>query len=368
MRRAIHLFILIATASTCGYAQAKKIILFLGDAGGIPTLNAASWYKYGHPQKLFIQSMPHLALMDTSAADDLVTDSAAGMSAIVTGVKTNNGVISESADAFPGKQEGRPLETVLEYAEQHGLATGVLSNMDMTDATPAACYAHVNDRKLSGKIFAQVFSPRFGNGIDLIIGGGRDSILDAAGKIGLNAESAMREKGYAFHGSLQEIRDEDRRVIVLMNTEFPVETAVDKAIQILSRNPKGFFLMVEWDMHTDQLRPGLEHVIEMDNAIRRTAERADKRTLIIFTADHSFGLRLVRGKVGEALLPEGASGNGSAGAKKTNIVIDDTHTGEEVLVSAMGPGAKLIHGFFANTDLFHIMMAAYGWEKLPQKH
>jgi alkaline phosphatase len=73
---------------------AKNVILFIGDAGGIPTLHAASVYKYDHPQKLCIQTMPHLALMDTSAADVWVTDSAAGMSAIVTGQKTLNGVIS----------------------------------------------------------------------------------------------------------------------------------------------------------------------------------------------------------------------------------------------------------------------------------
>jgi alkaline phosphatase len=364
MKRAIFLLILIATASPSIQAKARNVILFIGDAGGIPTLNAASWYKYGHPQKLFIQSMPNIALMDTSAADYLVTDSAAGMSAIVTGEKTNNGVISESASAKPGKQDGKTLETILEYAEQRGLATGVLSNMDVTDATPAACYAHVNDRSESGKIFSQVFTPRFGDGIDLIIGAGRDSILAATEKMGLKTESAMREKGYAFYGSLQDITNKDKRVIVLLNTEdFPVEMAVHRAIQILSRNPKGFFLMVEWDTHTDHLRPGLNHVIELDNVIRKTAETANKGTLIIFAADHSFDLRLLRGKVGESLLPETESGDESTQMKRSNIAVGGGHTGEQVLVAAQGPGAKRVHGFIVNTDLFHIMMAAYGWEK-----
>ena len=363
MKRAI-LFLAFATALVHGaQAQARNIILFIGDAGGIPTMNAASWYKYGQPQKLFIQSMPHIALMDTSAADAYVTDSAAGMTAIVTGRKTNNGVISQSAAARPGKRDGETLKTILEYAEEHGLSTGVLSNMNMTDATPAACYAHVNDRDQSGKIFAQVFNPRFGDGVDLIIGDGRDAMLAAARKIGLDVESAMREKGYAFHGSLPDISDKDDRVIALMNThDFPVEEAVGRAIQILSRNPKGYFLMAEWDTHTDELRRGLNQLIELDNVIRKTAQSVGDETLIIFAADHSFDLRLLRGKVGEPLLP-GTESGGTGHVMRPNIVVGGGHTGEEVVVAARGPGAERVHGFIANTDLFHIMMAAFGWDE-----
>ena len=102
MKRTIFALCLLLAAASWAQTQARNVILFLGDAGGIPTLNAASWYKYGRPQKLFIQGMPNIALMDTSAADYLVTDSAAGMTAIVTGEKTNNGVLSQSAEAQRG--------------------------------------------------------------------------------------------------------------------------------------------------------------------------------------------------------------------------------------------------------------------------
>ena len=368
MRRALFGLVLILAISQGIQAQARNVILFIGDAGGIPTINAASWYKYGQPQKLFIQHMPNIALMDTSAADALVTDSAAAMTAIVTGEKTNNQVISESAAAIPGKQDGTPLETILEYAEQHGLATGVLSNMDMTDATPAACYAHVNNRHLSGKIFAQVFNPRFGDGVDLIIGSGRDQILAAVQKEGVDAESAMREKGYSFYDSLQSITDQDKRLIVLMNTEyFSVDDAVQRAIRILSQNPKGFFLMAEWDTHTDHVKVGLDRMIELDNVIRKTAETVADDTLIIFAADHSFDLRLIRGRVGQPLLSAAEPGSESAKEKRPNLEISDNHSGEEVLVAAKGPGSERVHGYIANTDLFHIMMAAYGWEEPRSK-
>jgi len=343
--------------------RAKNVILFLGDAGGIPTLSIASIYKYNDPQKLFIQHLPHIALMDTSAADEWVTDSAAGMSAIVTGQKTNNGVLSQSATAVRGKEDGEILETILEYAEQHGLSTGVLSNMDMTDATPAACYAHSNDRSFSAAIFAQILTPRFGDGVDLVIGGGRKEILTATEKIGLSIASALSQRGYAFYDSIQSITGNERRVVALFdNGEFDVSYATERAIHILSRNPKGYFLMVEWDMHPDNLKAGLNHVIEMDNTIRKIAQSANKETLLLFTADHSFDIRLRGGKRGVPLSLEPGEKHGLQSAAE-DIRMEDGHTGEQVLVAAQGPGSEQVHGFILNTDLFHIMMAAYGWGK-----
>jgi alkaline phosphatase len=356
------LLVLAVSIATAADPQAKKIILFIGDAGGIPTLNAASIYGYGQPQKLFIQSMPHFALMDTSAADVWVTDSAAGMTAIVTGQKTNNGVLSQSAAAVRGKQDGEVLKTILEHAEEHGLATGVLSNMTITDATPGACYAHTNERGETGQIFAQILTPRFGDGIDVVIGAGRDTILKATEALGLKIEPALREKGYSVYDSLDAISPRDRRAVALFNTnDFSLDVAVDRALRILEQNPRGYFLMVEWDTHTDNLRRGLDQAIALDSVIRKTSEAAKDDTLIIFAADHSFDLRLMGGRRGEPILPEAATTEGATPAAKPNIRAGTAHTGEEILVAAKGPGAERVHGFIANTDLFRIMMAAFGW-------
>ena len=119
--------------------------------------------------------------------------------------------------------------------------------------------------------------------------------------------------------------------------------------------------MVEWDMHTNNLTRGLNHAIEMDNAVRQTAQSVGKDTLIIFTADHSFDIRLLRGARGESLLENTPATDDSPARPK--VAITDSHSGEQVLTAAMGPGAKRVHGFIRNTDLFHIMMAAYGWKK-----
>jgi len=119
--------------------------------------------------------------------------------------------------------------------------------------------------------------------------------------------------------------------------------------------------MVEWDSHTDNIRRVLEQVAQLDAAIRETAKTVGEDTLILFTADHSFDLRVRGGKPGQPILPEdGAAAKATA---QSAIRMDNGHTGEQVLVAAQGPGAERVRGFLANADLFHIMMAAYGWEK-----
>jgi alkaline phosphatase len=360
MRRIALLLVVLLSCAGAAERRAKNVILFIGDAGGIPTLNAASLHAHDAPQKLFIQSMPNVALMDTSAANAWVTDSAAGMTAIVTGRKTNNGVISQSEAAVRGKQDGEVLKTILEYAEEKGLSTGVLSNMHVTDATPAACYAHSNDRGKRGEIFAQVLSPRFGDGIDLIIGPGRAPILKATTELGIDMEPALQKKGYTVSSSLDGIPPDARRVVVLMDSgEYDAAGAVERAISILSRNKKGFFLMVEWDMHTDNPRRGLDRVVTMDKVIRQTAQRMQKDSLILFAADHSFDLRVRGGRKGEPLLPP--PGGDQAPEEKPRLRVDGSHTGEEVLAAALGPGSDRVQGYIPNTQLFHIMMAAWGW-------
>ena len=121
---AFLLFILsgLTTGAEAKARRAKNVILLLADAGGIATVNAASLVAYNAPQKLFVQSWPNVALSDTSPHGGWVTDSAAGMTAIVTGQKTWNGVISQGPDAVRGKQDGTVLKTILEYAEEHGLS------------------------------------------------------------------------------------------------------------------------------------------------------------------------------------------------------------------------------------------------------
>jgi alkaline phosphatase len=367
MKRFLALLLVPAVAALAGERRAHSVILFLGDAGGIPTLNAASIYGYDKPRSLFIQGMPHIALSETSPAFEWVTDSAAGMTAIVTGHKTRNGVISESDVAIPGKRDGEPLKTILEYAEERGLSTGVVSNSPMADATPAACYAHVNDRERTGEIFAQVLKPRFGDGVDVVIGPGRKEIVQATRELGIDILPALTARGYALPDSFDGIPRDARRVVLLFEDEdFDLDAAAHRAVDILSRNPRGFFLMVESDLHTDRIVRGLERTVAFDRIIMRSADRMrGSDTLIVYTADHSFDFRVDGGEQGAPLISDterGFLGDEKDSIRWANVRRDDEHSGEEVLVAAEGPGAEKVHGILANTDLFHIMMAAYGWE------
>jgi alkaline phosphatase len=350
--------------------RAKNVILLLADAGGIPTLNAASLHGYGAPQKLYVQSWPHVALSDTSAANAWVTDSAAGMTAIVTGVKTGSGVVSEGPDAVYARQRGTPLKTLLEYAEEKGLSTGVLTNVGIADATPAALYAHSPDRMKWGDIFLQLFAPRFGDGADVVIGAGRRQVYDQAAALGQDLDQVASAKKRSVYETLSAVPAADLRPIVVSAAEPDLPAAAKRAVEILSKNRKGYFLMIEWDAHTDNPRTGLDNVVKFDKLIRELSRKVNlKDTLMLFTADHSFELQTVGGGPGQPLLT-GLEEWTTTHPANTRIEIQAlrvgrSHTGEEVLAAAQGAGSEQVKGFLPNTQLFHIMMNALGWNPDP---
>jgi alkaline phosphatase len=356
-------------------SHAKNVILLLQDAGGIATLNGASIYGYNVPLKLFIQSWPQIGLSNTSPASQWVTDSAAGMTAIVTGQKTNNGVISETADAAPGEKHGKPLKTILEYAEERGLSTGVVTNVEVADATPAACYAHVNDRKKWGEIFLQIFSPRYGDGVDVAFGAGRKAIYDDVRKSGKDLDAIATQHQRPIYASLNDVPLEATRPLAVVDGEMNVQAAARRAIQALSKNKKGYFLMIEWDAHTDEPEKGLSHVVAFDKLIRELSTTVSPDdTLLLYTADHSFDFRIHGGGPDQPLLTglqdwqKQHTGPSKETIRLAYVRVDDTHTGEEVLATGKGPGAELIHGYFPNTYLFHVMLDAYDWKEDGQDH
>jgi alkaline phosphatase len=348
--------------------RAKNVILFLADAAGVSTVSAASLHGYGEPLKLFVQSWPNMGLSDTTTASSYVSDSAAGMTAIVTGVKTQNGVLSLGPDTERGKKNGRMLKTLLEYAEEKGLSTGVVTNMPVADATPAACYGHANDRSKQGELFLQIFQPRFGDGPDVVIGAGRRTIWAQAGA---EIEAASAKTGRKVYDSLDAVPATERRPIVVSDKEPDVAAAARRALELLSSNRKGYFLMVEWDAHTDNVRKGLDNLVAFDKLIREIASKVNlKETLLVFTADHSFELRITGGRRGVPLL-EGYDEWLAKNSPKDEIRIPalrvgHSHTGEEVLVAAMGAGAERVRGYMPNTRIFDIILAAWGWRPEPR--
>lgn len=365
----VLLAILLMPALLSAQSRAKNVVLFLADAGGIPTITAASLYSQGVSRGLFIQKMPHIALSETSAAGHIVTDSAAGMTAIVTGAKTHNGVISQGADTVRGKTDGTTLKTILEYAEERGLATGVVTNDSLTGATPASTYAHSNDRGKTAVIFQQVFTPRFGDGVDVMIGPGRAAITKSLANNGIELDALGKTNNRPILASLAEVPADAQRAIVLLDSaDFDLEEAVLAAHRILSRNKKGYFLMVEGDTHTDNVKRGLDRMVALDKTVARMSTLVGKDTLLLFTADHSFDIALRGGQFGTPLL-DGLDAEQAKATeeKRRNIRIptirmDNGHTGEPVMVAAMGPGAERVRGYMLNSDIFTVMMQAFGWK------
>lgn len=369
MRAIVAAVVCLAAGGTLTGAQpvrARNVILFLADAAGVPTINAASRFGYDAPRRLFVQRLPFIGLSETSTASEWVTDSAAGMTAIVTGVKTHNGVIAQGPDAVRGQRDGAPLRTLLDIAEAQGLSTGIITNDSVAGATPATLYAHANDRSKYADIVVQAFTARAGDGLDVLIGPGR-SERAAVTAAGHDLDAIARDHGRAIVRSLADVPAEATRAFVFTdNNQFDLNAAVALAIRMLSTNPKGYFLMVESDAHTDRPEQGLRHLVDFDKIIEGVAQRAGADTLLLFTADHSFDLRVHDGHLGDTLLAgidalEPSARRASPSLRLSNVRIDNTHTGEEVLVAAMGPGADKVHGYLANTDLFHIMLDAWGW-------
>ena len=349
--------------------RARNVILFLADAGGIPTLNAASLYGYQAPQKLHVQGWPHVGLSDTSPVGGFVTDSANGMTAIVTGQKTRNGVISQGPEAVRGKKDGPVLKTILEYAEEHGLRTGVITDEPITDATPAACYAHSNDRSKWGEIFPQAFEPRFGDGVDILIGAGRSEIETQLKARGTSLDAFAARYGRSIHPTLEAAALEHERLVVV-GEAIDVRAATLRALDELQKARKGYFLMVEWDAHTPDPKPGLDRLVAFDKLVKEVQQRVNlDDTLLLFTADHSFALRVI-GESSDGSLLAGydewkASGVKGPTVRLKSLVVDNGHSAEEVAAIAIGAGAERVSGFFPNTRLFHVMLEAWGFKADP---
>lgn len=363
MNKQWAVLILAALSALPAWPQARNVILFIGDGGGVTSLNAASIYGYGKPQALYIQSMPNVGLADTSTAIEWVTGAEAAASAMATGKKGRNGVLSLSPTAGKEVNEGEIYKTVLEYAEEKGLATGLVENNKeglLYDAV-AAFYSHANEGFSDLDIYHQFLKPRFGDGPDVVLATS-NSKLNEAVPGGIEAIGGdLKAKGYTFARTMDEVSRLDAtrtRVVGMLHTDdFDMAAAVRQAVALLSRNPKGFFLVVHSDCHLAKTRPSLVRLVDLDKAVRAVGEDNKRDTLIIYTADHGYALYVKGEKSTEALKATDHKRIVEA------IHLEDQHTAEEVPVAAIGPGSDRVKGFMSNTDIFRVMMAAFGWDQ-----
>ncbi|MCR8922280.1 alkaline phosphatase [Dasania sp. GY-MA-18] len=320
--------------------QAKNIILFVGDGMGVSTVTAARIYQgqqqglAGEEHRLFFETLPYTALSKTYNSNQQTADSAGTMSAMMTGVKTKAGFIAVSEQPRRGDCAAslkHQQATFLEQAEQAGMATGVVSSARITHATPAATYAHSPERdwesdsdmpaqaKQQGclDIAAQLLTFQQGDGIEVVLGGGRRNFLPA-GANGVRADGrnliqewqAKYPQGLYVSNQqqLQAVDASDGQPLLGLfsashlpyalnrtadSTEPRLIDMTSKAIDLLSQHQQGYFLMVEGGRidhghHGNSAKKALTETLEFAAAIEQAYRMTNPaETLIIVTADHS---------------------------------------------------------------------------------
>ncbi len=333
-----------------GASEANNVILFLGDGMGVSTVTAARIYegqkqgKPGEEHDLAFDKFENLALIKTYNTDAQVPDSAGTISAILTGQKTRAGVSGIEAVVDRGdclSSLNHQLPTILEMAEQSGLRSGVVSTARITHATPAGAYAHYAERnweddgdlseevKKQGckDIARQLIEFPFGDGVDVILGGGRANFLSetnndpeypfVSGKRtdgrNLITEWLQSKKTRSYVWDLDAFSKlnprSNRQFLGLFepsHLKFEADRETDTAgepslsemtefaVKNLSyQNEQGFFLLVESGRidhghHAGNAYRALTDTVEFSNAIAKAVSLVDlKETLIIVTADHS---------------------------------------------------------------------------------
>jgi len=327
----------------------KNIIFMIGDGMGLTQITAGLIAK---KDNLNLERCPIIGLSKTDSADNLITDSAAGATAFATGVKTYNGAIGVGTDTLP-------LRNIIEIAEAHDIATGLVATASITHATPASFIAHQKSRFMDEEIAADFLK----TDIDVFIGGGKKYFTQRKDQQDLLQE--LESKGYKTATGIEEIEKViDGKLAGFIAEEHPVRMSEGRgdvlakaamtAIKLLSLNENGFFLMVEgsqidWGGHVNESDYIIREMIDFDNTIGAVLDFAEKNgeTLVIITADHETGGYAING------------GNRSEGTVN-GAFTTDYHTGTIVPVFAFGPGSEAFSGTYHNTALFDKMLTSFG--------
>ncbi|MBO0399433.1 alkaline phosphatase [Aeromonas veronii] len=432
-------------------ADAKNVILFIGDGMGPTVLTATRLFKVGEEGNLEMMKLPRSARIKTFSNDAQTTDSAPSMAAYTTGVKMNNEVIAMSSDTkavAPGKDvngnktvnncssdNGKPVPTILELAKAAGKSVGAVTTTELTHATPAATYAHICHRDAAYDIAAQAvpggtgFNQALGDGVDVLMGGGANhwTPYSANNKGGRNDNrdltAEMKAQGYSYVTTQSELAkvtsgkvlglfsskshldyELDRVAKGAANTQPSLSEMTAKAIDLLSKNNQGYFLMVEGGridhaLHGTNAKRSLTDAVALDEAVKTALGKVDlSNTLIVVTADHDHTMTINGYSAkGNPVLDLVKNGDGSTqndvdGKPFTTLVFgngpnrpdvrpvltsdqvmandylqetgvkltSETHGGGDVMLFADGAGSNRFKGTLDNTKVFGKLREALG--------
>lgn len=330
----------------------KNIILLIGDGMGLTQVQAATTVN---GNTLNLERCENTGMSKTSSSDRYITDSAASGTAMACGVKTYNGAIGVNAN-------GNVVKSILEYAEENGLSTGLVATSTITHATPASFIAHDTSRN-NYEAIAKDF---LDTDIDVFIGGGLNHFN--VRKDGEQLVNSFQNNGYQVALNLEELNaiSTGKIAALLDSTSMPriidgrgdmLTVSTLKAIDILSQNEKGFFLMVEgsqidWGGHANNIEYVVSELIDFDKSIGAALDYAelDGNTLVIVTADHETGGLTI---LGEDILGDSLATNFST----------THHTSVMVPVYASGPQSETFRGVYENNTIFDKMLKAFNFQQ-----
>ncbi len=321
-------------------SRVKNVILLIGDGMGLAQIYAGLTANRG---SLNLGHFLNIGFSKTSSADSYITDSAAGGTAMATGSKTNNRYIGVDS-------AGVALPAIPALIRQWGMPSGIITVGSVTDATPAAFYAHQPDRAFEYDIATDfLHSP-----VDILIGGGYRFFNER--KVLDTLRQRQYQVGTSFSG-LEAMKppfvlldDQAVGAVHQGRTSF-LSDGLNKLIRELKGRKKGFFVMAEgaqidYGGHAKDLGYVAREMVDFDRAIGEAMRFADENgeTLVIVTADHETGgLTLLDGDLKRGYVD---------GHFSTN-----DHTGVMVPVFAYGPHSLDFRGIYENTAIHHKIMA-----------
>nr|WP_315221806.1 alkaline phosphatase [uncultured Flavobacterium sp.] len=324
----------------------KNVILLIGDGMGLTQIYSGYTANKG---QLNLFNIPTQGLSITKSLDSYITDSAAGATAMATGQKTNNRFISVD-------ENQKPLELITQQLAKNNYKTAIISAGNITDATPAAFYAHQPERSFSEPIAADFIN----NPSDILIGGGLKEFKSR--KDGKDLAKLLTEKGFTFSdkfNTLDTIKNnrfvvlEDASVVSMKDGrgDFLAQSLL-KATSTFAKTKNPFFIMLEgaqidYGGHQNNLEYVVREMLDFDKVVGQAMEFVDKNpeTLLIVTADHETGgLSLIGGSITDGYVH---------GSFSTN-----DHTAVPVPVFAYGPGAQNFMGVYQNTEIYTKIMEA----------